>query len=160
MGMDVSGRTNGAYFRRSVWGWHGLADAVSDLWPTLAGKVEFWHTNDGSGLDEADSHELAGMIRADVASGRVAAYVDQRNAALAALPLEECRICLGKGKRTEEDDIRLLGHPLEHYDHDRPCNGCDGEGTVKNWATNYGLEVSDLSEFADFLAECDGFEIW
>lgn len=162
MGMDVHGKTNDAYFRRNVWGWHGLADAIIDLYPALAAKVEYWHSNDGSGLNEADSKKLAGLIRADVASGRVAEYVAGRDAHLAALPREMCEVCHGKGMRTHEDNVRLNVAHMDYFQNWEPqkCNGCDGVGTKENWACSYSLEVQDLSEFADFLDECDGFEIW
>jgi hypothetical protein len=154
MGMDVYSRDEQHYFRRSVWGWHPLADYVIDLHPDLAAKVQHWHTNDGDGLNEADSHELARRLHEQVANGEAARYVEIRNAALASLPDEQCELCHGTGVRMDQVGIDM--HMVERG----WCNGCDGKGSKRPWATNYGLDVDDVREFADFLAVCDGFHIY
>ena len=39
------------------------------------------------------------------------------------------------------------------------CNACHGHGKVQHFATNYPFAVDNVREFAEFLIECDGFEI-
>ena len=58
MGMDVYGKNpeneTGRYFRACVWGWHPLAEYLTEVAPDLIGKVTYLHSNDGDGLDQAD----------------------------------------------------------------------------------------------------------
>lgn len=168
MGMDVYGKAAtdgvGEYFRRSVWGWRPLAEYVVTRHPQIAAGCTYWQSNDGDGLDAAGAVELAKALRADVASGRAAAYVAQRNAHLAALPRLTCRVCQGRKRRTRDDDRRLVPDLVAQGRWIVPeegivCNGCQGEGTVEDSDTHYPLEVEDLVEFAEFCATSGGFEI-
>jgi hypothetical protein len=67
MGMDVIGKAptsdHGKYFRRNIWGWHPLADAVQKIAPEICAKCKYWHYNDGDGLDDKNSRALARAIR-------------------------------------------------------------------------------------------------
>lgn len=171
MGMDVYGKNPkseaGSYFRRNVWGWHPLWDYVENQHPEIAELVEYAHSNDGDGLDEEKSVELAKLLMDDYNSGRVAEYIAERNKALSELPFEDCHICEGTGIRTDaigkeagwdtkelEPDIAIIVGRTKGS-----CNACGGVGKRENWATNYYLEEDDIKEFADFLVECGGFEI-
>lgn len=171
MGMDVYGKNPkseaGSYFRRNVWGWHPLWDYVENQHPEIAELVEHAHSNDGDGLDEEKSVELAKLLMDDYTSGKVAEYIAERNKALSELPFEDCHICEGKGIRTDqlgkeagwdtkelEPDIAIIVGRTTGS-----CNACGGVGKRENWATNYYLEEDDIKEFADFLVECGGFEI-
>lgn len=170
MGMDVYG-TNptakvGEYFRRSVWGWHPLAEFCINLAPSIAAGCEHWHSNDADGLNAADAAALAAELRAAFSDGRAASYVANRDAELRALPDETCDICGGTGTRTDQigremgQHIRVIdqaGHP--RHGQKGWCNGCDGRGTHRHWYTHYDLEISDIAEFAAFLEACGGFEI-
>lgn len=163
MGMDVHGKTNGAYFRRSVWGWRPLADYVIDMHVALASKVQYWHSNDGDGLNEEDSHELARNIQRDLATGSVKAYVAARNERLGRLPREQCKLCNGTGLRTDQvgHDLGLDHFRLDYEGHWKGgCNGCEGTGTTEPWDRSYPLTVEDVAEFAQFLEACDGFQIF
>lgn len=157
MGMDVYGKAPtgeaGEYFRRNVWGWHPLWDACLAIAPDLAGKVEYGHSNDGDGLDAEDSIALADQIRAVVESGDAKEYVALRDQMLAAMPNEPCKYCGATGTRTDEVGVKQ-GMVAKRW-----CNGCDGKGSRRPFATNYFLEVEDLMEFEHFLRECGGFEI-
>ena len=66
MGMDVYGKDakneKGEYFRRNVWGWRPLWNYCVDNYEDLVGEVS-GHYNDGDGLDEAGSLELAKRIK-------------------------------------------------------------------------------------------------
>lgn len=171
MGMDVYGKNPkseaGSYFRRNVWGWHPLWDYVENQHPEIAELVEYAHSNDGDGLDEEKSLELAKLLMDDYNSGRVAEYITERNKALSELPFEDCQICEGTGIRTDELGVQA-GWPEKELEPDiaiivgrtnGSCNACGGVGKRENWATNYYLEEDDIKEFADFLVECGGFEI-
>lgn len=39
-------------------------------------------------------------------------------------------------------------------------NGCDGKGTKRPADTWYPFEVENVKEFATFLQDCGGFEIY
>lgn len=156
MGMDVYGNEpkseRGTYFRRNVWGWHPLWEYVETLHDDIAQFVEYGHTNDGDGLPEDLSIELAARLRDDVASGQAKQYVDERNQHLAEMPKVVCSICEGTGQRPDG----LYGVEWKG----EGCNGCSGNGYRDPWDSLYHLEVEDLAEFADFLADCGGFAIY
>lgn len=171
MGMDVYGNEPtaevGEYFRRNVWGWHPLWEMCEDLFPAIAGTVECGHSNDGDGLDAELSAELAKGLTEALADGRVAAWIAQRHAAVAALPMERCRICDGTGIRM--DDIgRAAGQQDKALSKEKAiilgrefgwCNGCDGDGENAPWLASYEVVPSDATEFSDFLNACGGFVI-
>ena len=171
MGMDVFGKAPtaevGEYFRRNVGGWHPLWEMCEDLFPTITRLVECGHSNDGDGLDAILSAELSEGLTEAVADGRVASWIDQRNAHVAALPMEKCRICEGTGIRSDE-----IG--LAHGWHDKAlppeeaivlgrevgsCNACHGHGESAPWLASYEVIPDDAVEFSEFLGACGGFEI-
>jgi hypothetical protein len=153
--MDVYGKAAtteaGEYFRRNVWGWRPLWGYVEMMHPDIARQVEHGHTNDGDGLDDAGSLELAQRLRHDLVDGTVDTHVRKRDEWLASLPRVECSICSGTGQRPDG---------LYGVEWDKPgCNGCGGEGTRPSWETYYDLEARDIAEFAEFLEGCGGFSI-
>ena len=165
MGMDVFGKT-GNYFRRNVWGWHPLAGYIRDNFPEIAADCQYWHSNDGDGLDADGALALADAIDAAVADGGAARYIAERDAGLAALPNETCRQCSGSGVRTDsvgvsmkqpERRITADGHPRQGQV--GWCNGCDGRGFNRPSETHYSIDIDDLREFSAFLRESGGFEI-
>jgi|LSQX01.1.fsa_nt_gb hypothetical protein len=148
MGMDVYGlkpRSDaGGYFRNSIWWWPPLAAYLVQNYPNLTAGCQLWFTNDGDGLDDDASRALASALRADLAAGKVAAYVAHCEAELAALPLVQCHSCGGSGIRTEG-----------------PCGRCQGEGKHRDPCNeSIHFDVANVTEFADFLADCGGFAIW
>ena len=164
MGMDIYGKAAtteaGSYFRNNVWWWRPLADYVTGTYPALTEACTYWHSNDGDGLNAERSLALAEAIERDLASGAVAAYAAQYEAALAALPDEECRICHGAGIRTDEIG-RQHGFdvPRDEATGRGGCNGCQGKGRTPSWETHYPFSEENVREFATFLRECGGFEI-
>lgn len=149
MGMDVYGKNatseKGHYFRNNVWWWRPLWDyccAVS----FVAQQVENGHSNDGDGLDADDSRTLSETLWAEIDSGRTLAYEKAYNDRLAAMPDEECEHCHGTGKRF---DAYVQGD----------CNGCEGKGSKRPFATWYPFTVENVREFAEFLKDCGGFRI-
>lgn len=171
MGMDVIGKNKnsevGSYFRRNVWGWRPLWQYVKiQHWDLVEGVNGDY--NDGHGLDAEQSRLLAERLRKDLEDGTVNWYISVRNSTLAELPREDCDLCDSTGIRTDtiglefgmptrmlEPEVRVVTGRNHGY-----CNGCSGYGNKPNWETNYWLEKRDIEEFADFLEECQGFEIW
>lgn len=172
MGMDVYGKKpksdKGEYFRRNVWGWRPLWDYVCHTHPEIANLVEYGHSNDGDGLNATKSRELAELLFADLEGGLAQEYVRIRNEELSKLPFEECEICEGTGIRTDEvgkkngfpekelePDVQIIVGRERGY-----CNACNSMGKREHFATNYFLDVDDIKDFAEFLQDCGGFEIW
>lgn len=165
MGMDVFGKAPttkaGEYFRNNNWWWHPLADFLLATYPDLTASCTYWHSNDGDGLDGVRSVALAEAIERDLASGKIAEYQKRYEVELAALPDHECVICHGAGIRT--DDVG------RKHGYDRPrdpdtgtggCNGCSGTGREPAWERHYPFEADNVANFATFLRDCGGFEIW
>lgn len=153
MGMDVYGRKpknkEGEYFRANVWYWHPLWQYCEDLHPTLANsvKVPYAHSNDGSGLKSIDAANLGKFIFKDIETGIAQSYIQKRNEDLEALPLLDCIYCDKTGTRIWDDGPKV-------------CNGCNGTGKTKSFETHYYLELEVLKEFANFLVNSGGFNIW
>jgi hypothetical protein len=171
MGMDVYGKNPtsevGNYFRRNVWGWHPLWEFVENVHPEIASEVKYAHSNDGDGLDEEKSAELAQLLQQDLVTGVVDVYVRARNEYLASLERHTCEFCEGTGIRSDKVGIEN-GMPTRKLDPEVAiilgreegfCNACSGEGKRDNPNTWYQLETDDVKEFSEFLAECGGFEI-
>jgi hypothetical protein len=160
MGMDVYGRKpkneTGEYFRRNVWGWHPLWEYCCEANPEITSKVENGHSNDGDGLNGSDTFKLAKSLKANLASGAAAQYIKERQEFLNSLPLENCKHCETTGKRTWKAGE---GPNDTQTTQVRTCNGCNGEGKVKSFATNYHLDLEDIQEFHDFLMSSGGFSI-
>jgi len=151
MGMDVYGNRpkneTGEYFRNNVWWWRPLWDYCLDNYPSIAGKVEHGHSNDGDGLGASDAKKLAILLKRDIDSGKVSEYAQKRQAELDSLPLEDCEHCSATGIR---NDKYVQGK----------CNGCQGTGKIKNWLTHYPFDVENISNFQIFLDNCGGFKIF
>lgn len=158
MGMDVTGKAPngdaGVYFRATVWTWRPLASLLEDLYPDLTDKVEYLYSNDGDGLDAESANQLGRRIAQDLRNDTIRRWIGERDAALAALPDETCRWCAGTGTRTDEVGVSS-GMVEKSW-----CNGCDGKGQKRPFETSYGLDYEDAQEFARFVANSGGFEIW
>ena len=170
MGMDVYGKKStskeGEYFRRNVWGWHPLAEICLDLAPDECKDCVHWHSNDGDGLDADGANKLADKLQQLTENGQIKEYIRVRNEAMGAMPDEECRFCRGTGVRT--DDVgKAAGMPTKtiieegHRRHGQVgwCNGCNGRGFNRPFATYYGLDEQDVAEWIVFLRESGGFKI-
>lgn len=165
MGMDVYGKNpaseKGEYFRRNVWGWRPLWDYVINQHPEIADLVAYGHSNDGDGLNAKNSKKLAQLLMEDYKSGVAGEYVRERNKYLSELEFEPCEYCNSTGiregmeERVLEPDIAII------VGRDKgDCNACKGIGKREPFQTWYSLEEDDIKEFAEFLADCGGFEIW
>jgi hypothetical protein len=106
MGMDVYGKApsspKGEYFRNNVWWWRPLADYCLEVSPETTASCSGWHTNDGDGLGEKDSLELAADLRACLLSGTTLESERRRTAHLSVLPSES----MESWYRFSEDNVR------------------------------------------------------
>tara|TARA_B100001245_G_C22648104_1_gene318335 strand:+ start:101 stop:568 length:468 start_codon:yes stop_codon:yes gene_type:complete len=155
MGMDVYGKNpineSGKYFRNNVWYWRPLATYACDIAPDITKHCEHWQSNDGDGLNKTHSMKLAAKIREDLTSGTASVYEQAYRTRIQAMPDEKCTFCNGTGYRKD-----LPGYGGET----KPCNGCDSTGKVRPDEAHYPFELSNVKEFANFLENCGGFEIW
>ena len=154
MGMDVFGKApsaeEGEYFRANIWWWRPLAAYCCFVAPGITGNCTYWQSNDGDGLEGADSVRLADVLDELIGNGSCAAYIAERKRHLDSLPLEPCQICDGTGLRKAVPETGAG---------DRPCNGCDSTGRTKSFDCHYPMDVETVREFAIFLRHCGGFRI-
>ena len=173
MGMDVFGKNpkneTGDYFRNNVWYWRPLWDYCCQVGESVISEevAESCHYNDGAGLDEEGAEKLAEILRQELESGRVEERMQEYRNSLADLPREDCDLCNSTGIRTDEVGVEY-GMPERELPVEMQiligrthgyCNGCNGEGTRTPWQANYPFEVENVRQFADFLANCGGFEV-
>lgn len=171
MGMDVYGvkpkSETGEYFRNNVWWWRPLADYCLAHHDDIAEKCEYWHSNDGDGLNEDDSVELANRLMKDLADGKVAEHERRYNEWRASIPREACSLCNCTGIRTDDVGVEM-GMPEKELDVEVQilvgrthgwCNGCSGVGTKESMLTAYPFSEENVREFAQFLKDCGGFRI-
>jgi hypothetical protein len=172
MGMDVYGIAPtddaGEYFRNNVWWWHPLWDYCLNLHGDICDKVERGHENSGDGLDASDAEALSQRLLDDIKNGVTAEYERSYREHIASLPSHECKWCNGTGIRSDEIGVQV-GMPTRQLDEDLSvvlgrthgwCNACSGEGKIMAWEANYQFAVSNVEEFANFLLECGGFQIY
>ena len=78
MGMDLFGSKPagevGNYFGNTVWWWLPLPTYARELAPHITGECTRWQCNDGDGLSEDDSRELANILQSEIDSGRAGIY--------------------------------------------------------------------------------------
>jgi hypothetical protein len=155
MGMDVCGKNptteEGEYFVNNAWMWHPLADYVAAVAPDIAARCEYWHTNDGDGLDAEDSLALADRLQAEIDVGRTARYERLYRSRQEAAPKVPCWLCEGTGTRRRAGDPKHGGIR---------CNACGGNGVVDDWVTFYPFSVENVRRFVAFLRGSGGFEVW
>jgi hypothetical protein len=158
MGMDVYGTNptteEGKYFCNNVWFWRPLADYVNQVAPGIAGKCQYWQSNDGDGLGFADALELAAILQAEIDSGRCEQHARIYTSAQEAMSNVACDICDGTGTRKPIPECGAgdLASGIR-------CNACAGEGHVRSWLAQYPFDVENVREFVAFLRGCGGFAI-
>lgn len=157
MGMDVYGvkprNKSGEYFRANVWSWHPIADYLTSIAPDLMGTIQYLHTNDGDGLPGEAAIHLADILDAEIESGRTAEYIEAQRLIHEATPSEPCDFCDGTGTRRDAVGV------ANGFDTRGWCNGCDGTGQVRPFATSYSFTLEHITVFAVFVRNSGGFEI-
>lgn len=174
MGMDVIGKKptseRGEYFRNNVWWWRPLWDFCTHVGDGLIdeGLAEKGHFNDGAGLDSDGATRLAQILRDELERGNVEQWQKAQGEWRASLPREACELCDCTGIRTDKIGVEG-GMPEKELSPELQiltgrthgwCNGCDGVGTREAWASQYPFSIDNVREFANFLADSGGFEIW
>ena len=140
----------GMHFDVAIWAWYPLWRLCVEIAPELTGKVEKPWSNDGDGLGDTDSQELASAISEGLASGAVTEIAVRQE--LAGLPDEVCAICSGTGNRVFPCD--------KPFQAQRPCDGCGGLGKRQPWITDRILSDGFVRGFTEFLNNCGGFSIY
>lgn len=147
MGMDVCGIKNqAAYFRSSAWSWHPLWELCCELAPELTASVKRGHTNDGDGLDEADSLALSRKLGEAIRDLRASDIIERELLKRCKMTDVDCLFCNMTGYRFWPDGRRT-------------CNGCHGLGRRRPDDTHYNTSIREVLEFAAFLEICGGFKI-
>jgi hypothetical protein len=137
MGFDIYGLNpkseTGRYFRKSIGsGWHQLAEFIIDTCPKeITGKCEYWHRNDGSGLNESDSIALADILNGHLRNGLV----------------EASEIACDELK---EDQVTP----------DFVTNLDPFVASLLFWSGPSSSLTKDVAKFSAFLRNSGGFEIW
>lgn len=172
MGMDVYGKNPkneiGQYFRNNVWWWHPLWDYMETHFPAIASKVEYAHSNSGSGLNAIDAKKLADKLAVHIKDGSVKRYEESYMKSLEELELEDCEYCEQTGTRkwAPGSFVYLEEAKKENVLKDElgniilTCNACNGLGKKKSFQCNYPFSEENVIEFQKFLANCGGFSIW
>jgi hypothetical protein len=159
MGMDVFGNNpvseQGEYFRANVWWWSPLANYCREVAPEITARCRYWQTNDGDGLNAADTLALAEILQREIKSGHTATYARMHEAEQELTPNKPCELCEGTGIRNPAP-LPGAGHP---HNGGVKCNGCDGNGVVRPFSTNYPFSAEFVERFVAFLRECGGFRI-
>jgi hypothetical protein len=158
MGMDIYGKHPkseiGKYYRGDIYGWNNLAKHIVQTCPKeITGKVPNWFTNDGYGLDEADSTALAQILEEQVKTGLefipelypVASHLDDL---FVRLP-DFINAATTAGSGEEVNPEEALEIRFEFMEECKPIEDLP-----------VGVPESAVTEFAAFLRECGGFEIW
>lgn len=156
MGMDVYGKKpsteDGKYFRANVWYWHPLWSMIEFLYPNIAAKVQYAHSNDGDGLNATDSLVLSKLLEADLISGKIEEFIKDFNNEKNSLEQVDCDYCDQTGYRAwPQDDGSLL---------QQACNVCNGTLKVDDFMAGYSMDLDLIKKFQLFLESSGGFEIW
>lgn len=171
MGMDVIGvnpRSEvGSYFRNNIWWWRPLAEYILNEHGDIASACEYWHSNDGDGLDGDLSVQLADALQDDLDNGKVAKFEREYNEWRASLPRTDCEHCNATGIRTDKVGVEMGMHDKELSSEVQIltgrthgwCNACDGVGSQENFDAGYPFTVENVQEFVMFLRDCGGFQI-
>jgi len=152
MGMDLSSTKNSKEFRANVWSWRPIWNLVRIKADLTDEEYESGSMNDGYEISEEralEIHEKLNKLDLKKVIKEYHYYLDT-------LPLEDCDICKGTGKR---NDSIIKGN----------CNSCNTEyskeegipvGKQKNWQTNYRMYQEHIEEFIEYCKESKGFQIW
>jgi hypothetical protein len=169
MGVNVYDRKKNSdlSFDRNWWYWRPLWAYVQEVAGDLVANIDGDY-NSGEGFENAEqSKELAKKLRASVDSGYALAWQNKRQAELDQIPNLPCEVCHATGIRTDAVGVHY-GMPWQELNAEnaekfgRPrgyCNGCQGSGEKEPSEKWYVFDAEDVAEFAEFLENCEGFQI-
>lgn len=160
----------GHYFRNNWWYWRPLWDYVATVGHELISDelYEGGGVNDGAGLDGDSSRKLGLMLIEKINQGHTHQHKLDYDKKIADLPRESCDLCDGTGIRADAVGIEH-GMPTQKLDPaiaaivgrtHGTCNKCSGEGTTESFLSWYHFDVENVRDFANFLLDCGGFEMW
>ena len=149
MGFDIHGvkhkTKTGEYFQNNVWGWRPLWQNVCEQSQDILTKKEqtAGESNDGFRISDEKARLISKRLFELLKNGSVRKYAQERERRLKNLPDEKCYVCEGTGKNDAAQ-----------------CSNCDGTGQARPTETWYGFDEENVKEFAEFLKDSGGFEIW
>ena len=152
MGMDLSSIKNDKEFRANIWSWRPIWNLVRMEADLTDEEYESGSMNDGYEISEERALEIHNKLK----KLNLKAIIKEYHHYLDTLPLEDCEICKGTGKRNDE---HVKGK----------CNSCNTKyskeegipvGKQKNWQTNYRMYQEHIEEFIEYCKESRGFQIW
>ena len=152
MGMELSSTKKGKQFRANVWSWRPIWNLVRIEADLTDEEYESGSMNDGYEISEERALEIHNKLK----KLNLKAIIKEYHHYLDTLPLEDCEICKGTGKRNDE---HVKGK----------CNSCNTKyskeegipvGKQKNWQTNYRMYQEHIEEFIEYCKESRGFQIW
>ena len=151
MGMDIYGRRPssiaGEYYRGQWDDWHRLADCICALAPAEAGGCKDWYSNDGDGLDAAESQALADKLDNYIINGTAGRYINEYNAK-SETPRKLCCLCAMDlfvfVQRTEgAEKLAMIGGGEQGA-----CDECGAATKVKtSYNSRTSMHINDLREF-------------
>jgi hypothetical protein len=155
MGMDLEGfhpkSEKGKHFRNNLTWWPVLwhfckrmaGDKIKIDW-------DIGFCNDGLALNEEQAMQLASILEEELESGNVKQWEKDIAAYNKNIPIKECVICEGTGKRK---------YPPEKGAGDFPCNGCMGTGKQPS-RSPIGFTEENVRKFLEFVKDSGGFDIY
>jgi len=152
MGMDLVSISNNKEFRANVWSWRPIWNLVRVEVGLTDDEYYAGSCNDGFEITE----EKAKEIHDKLSELDLPKTIKEYHYYLDTLPLEDCNICDGNGKRND-DNVK------------GDCNACNNEytreegiplGKQKNWQTSYRMHQEHIEEFIDFCDKSKGFKIF
>jgi hypothetical protein len=153
MGTDIHGLSPnseiGEHFANDCWTWRPLWDYVCHVCSDIITEDEHSKGNQSAGcqIDGARAMKIALRLDHLLEQKETQAYDAAFKNWKEHLPLVECRLCHGTGKRT---DMEVAGG----------CNSCTGKGRVRDRACSYPFSADNVKEFAEFCRHSGGFAIY
>jgi hypothetical protein len=121
---------------------------------SITSKCRHWQSNDGDGLNAANSRKLAEFLQREIDSGRTKAYALVFQSQQEMTPDEVCWLCEGTGTRKPPPN-RGAGDLKTGM----ICNACEGRGVKRPMSTDYPFDVENVQDLIAFLRDCGGFKI-
>ena len=155
-GMNATSKEEGDYFRANVWWWRPLWQYVTVCCDDILTENDIvkGSYNDGHRISKTKANRIASRLKIADKNGETMKYELGYKEHLKSLPKEECHICNGEGMRNDE-----IGKEARNKNSAYTCNGCDGEGSTRNFNVHYPFESEEVMRFAEFCKESGGFEI-
>ena len=98
MGMDLSSIKNDKEFRANIWSWRPIWNLVRMEADLTDEEYESGSMNDGYEISEERALEIHNKLK----KLNLKAIIKEYHHYLDTLPLEDCEICKGTGKRNDE----------------------------------------------------------